>query len=66
MVARPKMTIIGSREQLCIHPEVSRKETNSEKVSHQHILESVCTIMSPLPQSSLWSQIILSVVYTTP
>ena len=26
------MTIIGSREQLCIHAEVSKKETNSEKV----------------------------------
>jgi len=26
------VAIIGSREQLCIHPEVSKKETNSEKV----------------------------------
>ena len=27
------MAIIGSREQLCIHPEVSKKDTNFEKVS---------------------------------
>lgn len=26
------MAIIGSREQMCIHPEVSKKETNFEKV----------------------------------
>ena len=30
---RPRMAIIGSREQLCIHPEVSKKDTNFEKVS---------------------------------
>ena len=29
---RPRVAIIGSREQLCIHPEVSKKESNSEKV----------------------------------
>ena len=29
---RPRVAIIGSREQLCIHPEVSKKETNAEKV----------------------------------
>ena len=35
------MAIIGSREQLCIHPEVSKKETNFEKVretpSHTYV-----------------------------
>ena len=31
-MCRPRVAIIGSREQLCIHPEVSKKETNSEKV----------------------------------
>ena len=30
--SRPRVAIIGSREQLCIHPEVAKKETNSEKV----------------------------------
>ena len=28
------MAIIGSREQLCIHAEVSKKESNAEKVRH--------------------------------
>ena len=32
LVCRPRVAVIGSREQLCIHPEVSKKETNSEKV----------------------------------
>ena len=39
------MAIIGSREQLCIHPEVSKKETNFEKVIksiHVTILMCVC------------------------
>ena len=40
-VRRPRMAIIGSREQLCIHPEVSKKETNFEKVretpSHTYV-----------------------------
>ena len=31
-LCRPRMAIIGSREQLCIHPEVSKKDTNFEKV----------------------------------
>ena len=33
LVFRPKVAIIGSREQLCIHPEVAKRETNAEKVS---------------------------------
>lgn len=31
-VARPKVAIIGSREQLCINSEVMKAESNSEKV----------------------------------
>ena len=31
-IPRPRVAIIGSREQLCIHGEVSKKETNAEKV----------------------------------
>ena len=36
------MAIIGSREQLCIHPEVSKKETNFEKVKSRR---SLCFII---------------------
>ena len=31
-VPRPKVAVIGSREQLCIHSEVMRTESNAEKV----------------------------------
>ena len=30
---RPRVSIIGSREQLCIHPEVKDLESNTAKVS---------------------------------
>lgn len=29
---RPRVSIIGSREQLCIHSDVMKKESNAEKV----------------------------------
>ncbi len=38
------MAVIGSREQLCIHPEVSKKETNVEKVGQR--LMHYCTLKS--------------------
>ena len=47
---RPRVAIIGSREQLCIHPEVSKKETNAEKVGGQttyapHTALSKCILL---------------------
>ena len=35
LICRPKVSIIGSREQLCINNEVLKQETNSGKVSKE-------------------------------
>ena len=64
---RPRMAIIGSREQLCIHPEVSKKETNFEKVTdlHRHVhplnpvynSTSLAIAPSSIVQRSCWLSI---------
>ena len=34
---RPKVAVIGSRDQLCVHPEVLKLENNSDKVRSRHM-----------------------------
>lgn len=33
LLVRPKVCVLGSREQLCIHPEVKKQESNHMQVS---------------------------------
>lgn len=66
-IPRPSVSIIGSREQLCIHGEVSKKETNAEKVSSFPLaavaLEEVMTTAThagpPVPSKSQESFLLL-------
>ena len=56
---RPKMCVLGSREQLCINQEVMRQESNHVKVSPDVITATVTRLRSggfllntdPLPNS---------------
>lgn len=48
--ARPRVCVLGSREQLCIHPEVKKQESSHMQVSGAHaVLSGSFRALAPVP-----------------
>ncbi|NWS70965.1 RTEL1 helicase, partial [Crotophaga sulcirostris] len=63
-VYRPKMCVLGSREQLCIHPEVKRQESNHMQIymCRTKVMARACHFYNNVEEKSTEKELIESIM----
>nr|XP_054772073.1 regulator of telomere elongation helicase 1-like [Lytechinus pictus] len=68
-VYRPRVCVLGSREQMCIHPEVLKAESNSAKVTDNdtqmmfHIAYLRRQLLKQVNQGGFWFALSIALLY---